>query len=209
MRPRVDLELRGLGLDCSFLYRNVCPWVLRQIGCGRCRRCAQGVELVGAAGGQLSGSHRIASQHGAHSLGRQHLRDRRVEERHLQQPTAQQGLDLRLGDRCDVAKALHKRGNLWPADHPPVTHQGQPHTAEPLRHLGHLRGHCRGICRVAREDLDGDWRPHRGAQQANHDLPLPALPVAVVSERPQLVVLPFQVRGGHVIQVQPRPRLAQ
>ena len=88
-----------------------------------------------------------------------------------------------------------------------IADEGHLAGTEPLGRLAHLRQERLRIARVARENLDRQRNALLVAQQADHDLLLASLAVAVVAEGGQLVVRPLQVTAGHVVEKQFWPAL--
>ena len=85
------------------------------------------------------------------------------------------------------------------SEHAAVSDQGDGFDAEALLDLLHLRRHRARIPRVAREHLHGQRATIPGAEQAEDDLPLASLAVAVVAECGQGTAAPLEIAGGDVI----------
>ena len=91
-------------------------------------------------------------------------------------------------------------GALRGFDHAAVADEGDPLGPEPGGGLVQLRGQRFDVGRVAREDLDRQRATVGVGEQADDDLALARLAIAVVAERCEGVVLAFEVCAGHVVE---------
>src|SRR5207244_13592094 len=106
-----------------------------------------------------------------------------------------------LSDGGDVVKpGLSKVLDLAAFDHPPIAHERHPLTTEALTRLLHLRGESFRILRVAAKNLRRDRRALLVAQQADDNLLLALLAVAVVAIGAVGIALAFQITAGHVVE---------
>src|SRR5450756_606191 len=85
-------------------------------------------------------------------------------------------------------------------DHSAVAHKGHPLAAKALARLANLGAKMLRVLRIAAEDFRGDRRALFVAQQADDDLFLAFLAVAVVAVGAQGVVLAFQIAAGDVVE---------
>ena len=93
-------------------------------------------------------------------------------------------------------------------DHPPVTHKGHPLAAKALAHLADLGAKRFRVLRIAAEHFRRDRRTLFVAQQADDNLFLAFLAVAIIAVGAQGVVLPFQIAAGAVVEEQLRLALS-
>ncbi len=157
----------------------------------RARRARWGRRRPGGCGGQRCGG------------GNEDFAQRLIEEFHLERAVLQQGLDLRLADGGDVVQPGGAQFlELWAAQHAPIAHQRDVLRLEALLEFGDLRAHGLGVRRVAREGFQRHRHALVIAEQADHDLFFAALAIAVIAERRQLIVRPFQVGAGHIIEIE-------
>jgi len=156
-------------------------------------QCGHAGLFANSRGGDFLGSHRVAPQHVAHALLLD-LAQRVVKQCHLQDTAREQGIDLRFGDGGDVVKPALANSSIWPLLIIPRS-PTKVTRWQPKRWLA-LRTCAPKVCGswvLPRNTSVRDRRAVFVAQQADDDLFLAFLAVAVVAVGAEGVVLAFQI----------------
>jgi hypothetical protein len=103
-----------------------------------------------------------------------------------------------------VKAGLGQFFDLTALDHSAVSHKRHPLAAKALTGFAHLRAESLGVLRIAAKHFRRDGCALFIAQQADDDLLLAFLAVAVVAVGAQSIVFAFQVAAGDIVEEQLR-----
>jgi len=92
--------------------------------------------------------------------------------------------------------------DLLAFDHAPIADEGDRVDVKPRFDLVDLCRKGLRILRIARKDFDRDWMAVLVAEEADDDLTLAFLAIAIIAKGRQGVVRAFHVAPGHIIQKQ-------